>query len=219
MTWTVARRVVSTAKGSVPANAVPEGVEPIRIPKVTPRQKRVRTTRRSVAFLQNKNRYWLYQAPANYAAPGSGDLKVSYGAFPAYGPGSGGVGGDSTGKGGGGGGGGGNWFGFGGSSDGFSMGPLTWVFAAFLSLGGLVAYLKKGSLKSLVTSLLAAGTLAASMLLRSRNLALASRMQIATAGTLTLLMGLRYLNNPSSVPAGVVTVASLLMTLGYAKDP
>eukprot|EP00963_Diacronema_lutheri_P004413 scaffold332_cov308-Pavlova_lutheri.AAC.4 len=137
----------------------------------------------------------------------------------AYPAGSGGVGGDSTGKGGGGGGGGGNWFGFGGSSDGFSMGPLTWVFAAFLSLGGLVAYLKKGSLKSLVTSLLAAGTLAASMLLRSRNLALASRMQIATAGTLTLLMGLRYLNNPSSVPAGVVTVASLLMTLGYAKDP
>jgi len=135
----------------------------------------------------------------------------------AYLAGSGGVGGDSSGRGRGGGGG-GNWFGFGGSADGFSMGPLTLVFAAFLSLGGLIAYLKKGSLKSLVTSLVTAGSLVASMLIRSRNPALASRMQIATTGILTLLMGLRYLNNPSSVPAGVVTAASLLMTLGYAKS-
>lgn len=147
-----------------------------------------------------------------------GSLSLTGSSHVAYRAGAGGVGGDSSGRGRGGGGG-GNWFGFGGSADGFSMGPLTLVFAAFLSLGGLIAYLKKGSLKSLVTSLVTAGSLVASMLLRSRNPALASRMQIATTGILTLLMGLRYLNNPSSVPAGVVTAASLLMTIGYAKNP
>lgn len=73
----------------VRVQAMSEGIEPIRIPKITSKPKRKKSaSRRSVAFLENKNRYWLYQAPSNYAAPKSGDLMITYGAFPAYGPGA-----------------------------------------------------------------------------------------------------------------------------------
>mmetsp|Transcript_34 Transcript_34/g.310 ORF Transcript_34/g.310 Transcript_34/m.310 type:complete len:91 (+) Transcript_34:181-453(+) len=90
MTWMVASCGRSVGRERlVRVQAMSEGIEPIRIPKITSKPKRKKSaSRRSVAFLENKNRYWLYQAPSNYAAPQSGDLMIMYGAFPAYGPGA-----------------------------------------------------------------------------------------------------------------------------------
>lgn len=211
MAWNISRRT-DLAMGGRAVKAMAEGIEPIRIPSVPPRPRRVRPPRRAVAFLENKKRYWLYQAPAKYASPKSEEMMAGYFAFPAYGPGSG-----NTGNGSSGGGGGWGWSGSEGGSGGFPMDPLTWVFAAFLSLGGLVAYLKKKSAKSLLTGLSAAGVLAGSMILQSSQPALAARMRVATVGVLTLLMGARFVSNPGSLPAGLVTAISLFMGIGYAK--
>ncbi|CAJ1072543.1 transmembrane protein 14C-like [Xyrichtys novacula] len=89
---------------------------------------------------------------------------------------------------------------------------IGFIYAALVSAGGLIGYLKAGSVTSLAAGLLfgllaAAGAYLASQ--NPRNVWLSA----GTSGTLTVVMGLRFLNSGKFMPAGLMTVASGLMLL------
>ncbi|XP_010472652.1 PREDICTED: protein FATTY ACID EXPORT 7 [Camelina sativa] len=92
---------------------------------------------------------------------------------------------------------------------------FTLVYASFLGAGGLVGYLKGRSKISLV----AGGGSAALFYYVSaelpRNPVLASSIGIVGSVALTGMMGSRYLRTRKVVPAGVVSLVSLVMTGAY----
>lgn len=93
-------------------------------------------------------------------------------------------------------------------------------YAALVTAGGVIGYLKAGSVTSLVAGLLfgllaAVGAYLASQ--RPKNVWLS----LGTAGTLAVVMGLRFLSSWKFMPAGLMTLASALMlvkiTVGMLK--
>ncbi|XP_057950808.1 protein FATTY ACID EXPORT 2, chloroplastic-like [Malania oleifera] len=136
----------------------------------------------------------------------------------AFPPGTGG--GDGLGGGGNnnGGGGGGKEESGGGSGDGKKMSmsqKLTLAYAALVGAGGVMGYLKGGSQKSLV----AGGISALALCLVYGQLAsrpvLASSLGLGVSAALLGVMGSRFKSSGKVFPAGVVSLASLVMAGGY----
>ncbi|XP_008277886.1 transmembrane protein 14C-like [Stegastes partitus] len=90
---------------------------------------------------------------------------------------------------------------------------LDWIglsYAVLVSAGGVLGYVKAGSVTSLVAGLLFGLLAAAGAYLTSQN----PRnvwLSLGTAGTLAVVMGLRFLNSWKFMPAGLMTLASALM--------
>ncbi|XP_040000181.1 transmembrane protein 14C-like isoform X2 [Xiphias gladius] len=90
---------------------------------------------------------------------------------------------------------------------------VDWVgfgYSALVSAGGIMGYVKAGSVTSLAAGLLFGLLAAVGAYLASqdpRNVWLS----LGTSGTLAVVMGLRFLNSWKFMPAGLMTLASGLM--------
>ncbi|XP_041805461.1 transmembrane protein 14C-like [Chelmon rostratus] len=90
---------------------------------------------------------------------------------------------------------------------------VDWIgfsYAALVSAGGVMGYVKAGSITSLAAGLLfgllaAVGTYLASQ--NPKNVWLS----LGTSGTLAVVMGLRFLSSWKFMPAGLMTLASGLL--------
>ncbi|KAL4676736.1 hypothetical protein H8959_010881 [Pygathrix nigripes] len=94
-----------------------------------------------------------------------------------------------------------------------SVVPLHWFgfgYAALVASGGIIGYVKAGSVPSLAAGLLfgsLAGLGAYQLSQDPRNVWLF----LATSGTLAGIMGMRFYNSGKFMPAGLIAGASLLM--------
>ncbi|XP_015247004.1 transmembrane protein 14C-like [Cyprinodon tularosa] len=90
---------------------------------------------------------------------------------------------------------------------------MDWIgfcYALCVSAGGIIGYAKAGSVTSLVAGLLFGLLAAGGAYLTSQN----PRnvwLSLGTAGTLAVVMGLRFLNSWKFMPAGLMTLLSVLM--------
>ncbi|KAK2815055.1 hypothetical protein Q7C36_023321 [Tachysurus vachellii] len=90
---------------------------------------------------------------------------------------------------------------------------VDWVgygYAALVASGGVMGYVKAGSVPSLAAGLLfggLAGFGAYNISQNSQNI----WVSLATSGTLATLMGKRFYNSRKIMPAGIVAGASILM--------
>ncbi|XP_022068929.1 transmembrane protein 14C-like isoform X2 [Acanthochromis polyacanthus] len=83
-------------------------------------------------------------------------------------------------------------------------------YAVLVSAGGVLGFVKAGSLTSLVAGLLF-GLLAAVGSYQTSQNPRNVWLSLATAGTLAAVMGFRFLNSWKFMPAGLMTLASALM--------
>ncbi|XP_055038845.1 transmembrane protein 14Cb [Misgurnus anguillicaudatus] len=91
-----------------------------------------------------------------------------------------------------------DWFGYG--------------YAALITIGGIIGYVKAGSVMSLVSGLLfgvAAFVGAYQMSKNGRDI----WVSLGTSGSLTVVMGVRFLSSWKFMPAGLMAGMSLLMFL------
>uniref|UniRef100_H3DBK1 Transmembrane protein 14C n=1 Tax=Tetraodon nigroviridis TaxID=99883 RepID=H3DBK1_TETNG len=100
-----------------------------------------------------------------------------------------------------------------------------WVgfsYALLVSSGGVLGYVKAGSVTSLAAGLLFGLLAALGAYMASQNPP-KMWLSLGTSGTLTVVMGLRFLNSGKFMPAGFMTVVSCLMLLrtlsGTIKKP
>ncbi|KAK2822699.1 hypothetical protein Q5P01_022764 [Channa striata] len=87
---------------------------------------------------------------------------------------------------------------------------LGFFYAALVSAGGIVGYVKAGSVISLVAGLLFGLSAAGGAYLVSQNPSNVW-LSLGTSGTLAVVMGLRFLSSGKFIPAGLMTLASGLM--------
>lgn len=158
-----------------------------------------------------KKAWWRYGIPT--ASSFSGYLSevrdnISPGAVPQYGGGDGGKGGW----------GGGGWGGRGGRGDGSGDEPMkgwTYAYALIVVVGGVMAYVKKGSTQSLVASSgVAVLLLIAASLMGVPTSKVGTILALATAVGLAAMMGLKAKKTGKVVPV-VVSVYSAAMACGY----
>ncbi|XP_037537798.1 transmembrane protein 14C-like [Nematolebias whitei] len=83
-------------------------------------------------------------------------------------------------------------------------------YALFVSAGGVLGFVKAGSITSLLAGLLFGLTAAVGAYLASQNPRNVC-LSLCTAGTLAVVMGLRFLSSWKFIPAGLMTLASGLM--------
>ncbi|XP_059199988.1 transmembrane protein 14Cb [Centropristis striata] len=102
---------------------------------------------------------------------------------------------------------------------------VDWIgysYAALVSVGGIIGYLKAGSVTSLAAGLLFGLLAAVGTYLPSQN-PKNVWLSLGTSGTLTVVMGLRFLNSWKFMPAGFMALASGLMLvkiiIGMQKRP
>ncbi|XP_043989675.1 transmembrane protein 14C-like [Gambusia affinis] len=90
---------------------------------------------------------------------------------------------------------------------------MDWIgfgYALFVLAGGVIGYAKAGSITSLVAGIVCGLAAAVGVYLTSRN----PRnvwLSLGTAGTLAVVMGLRFVNSWKFMPSGLMTLASVLM--------
>ncbi|XP_042285125.1 transmembrane protein 14C-like [Thunnus albacares] len=87
---------------------------------------------------------------------------------------------------------------------------IGYVYAALVAVGGLIGYVKAGSVTSLGAGLLFGLLAAVGAYLTSQN-PKNVWLSLGTSGTLAVVMGLRFLNSWKFMPAGLITLASGLM--------
>lgn len=92
---------------------------------------------------------------------------------------------------------------------------LTLGYAALIGIGGVMGYLKGGSKKSLTAGGLSASILFYVYTLLPSNPVLASSIGLILSASLLGVMGTRFKKSGKVFPAGVVSVASLVMSGGY----
>ncbi|KAM9789676.1 transmembrane protein 14C-like [Neosynchiropus ocellatus] len=85
-------------------------------------------------------------------------------------------------------------------------------YAALVTVGGVIGYLKAGSFTSLLAGLLFGSLSAAGAYLSSRD-PKNVWLSLGASGTLAVVMGLRFLNSWKFMPAGVMALASGLMVV------
>ncbi|KAK2895936.1 hypothetical protein Q8A73_015424 [Channa argus] len=86
---------------------------------------------------------------------------------------------------------------------------VDWVgfgYAALVSAGGIIGYVKAGSIISLVAGLLFGLSAAGGAYLTSQN-PKNVWISLGTSGTLAVVMGLRFLSSWKFIPAGLMTLA------------
>ncbi|KAM6919758.1 transmembrane protein 14C-like isoform 1-T3 [Lycodopsis pacificus] len=90
---------------------------------------------------------------------------------------------------------------------------VDWIgfsYAALVSAGGIIGYVKAGSVTSLAAGLLFGLLAAVGAYLASQN-PKNVWLSLGTSGTLAVVMGLRFLNSWKFMPAGLMTLLSGLM--------
>ncbi|XP_033505399.1 transmembrane protein 14C-like [Epinephelus lanceolatus] len=87
---------------------------------------------------------------------------------------------------------------------------IGFTYAALVSAGGIMGYVKAGSVTSLAAGLLFGLLAAVGAYLASQN-PKNVWLSLGTSGTLAVVMGLRFLNSWKFMPAGLMTLASGLM--------
>ena len=96
------------------------------------------------------------------------------------------------------------------------MDLLTVAYAVSVAAGGVFGYLKAGSTASLAAGLTFGSIAALGAYLVSTGQTAGHWLVLGTAGTLTVVMGRRYLNSGKVFPAGVVALLSVLILGRYA---
>nr|XP_040027226.1 transmembrane protein 14C-like isoform X1 [Gasterosteus aculeatus aculeatus] len=92
------------------------------------------------------------------------------------------------------------------------MDRLGFGYAALVCAGGILGYVKAGSVPSLAAGLLFGLLAAVGAYLQSRN-PQNVWLSLGTSGTLAVVMGLRFLNSWKFMPAGLMTLASAIASL------
>ncbi|GAQ89493.1 hypothetical protein KFL_005290080 [Klebsormidium nitens] len=93
---------------------------------------------------------------------------------------------------------------------------LTILYAALVAIGGVVAYMKKGSKDSLIAASVSSILLvSAAALIGSNHVLYGSILGLAVSGALLYVMGSRFLKSRKVMPAGLVSAISLIMSFGY----
>ncbi|XP_061693761.1 transmembrane protein 14A [Syngnathoides biaculeatus] len=90
---------------------------------------------------------------------------------------------------------------------------LDWIgfgYAAGILLGGYMGYKRKGSVMSLMAGLVFGG-LSAYGAYNTSNKPTDIKVLLFTSGLLSVVMGTRYKKSGKLVPAGIMTILSLLM--------
>lgn len=133
-----------------------------------------------------------------------------------------GMGGGSGGKGGWGFGGGGGGGGNSGGSGGDAMAGYTYLFGLLVLMGGATAYYRKGSSKSLIASSGITILLFISASLMGKpgsqvGSQVGLLLALATCLVLAGLLGYRSYKYGKIVPAGVISILSAAMSVGYIK--
>ncbi|XP_025110867.1 transmembrane protein 14C-like [Pomacea canaliculata] len=91
---------------------------------------------------------------------------------------------------------------------------LSFAYASTLAAGGILGYVKAGSLPSLMMGLACGGLMCIGAYQTTndpKNVALS----LATSAVLTGVMGYRFFNSGKFMPAGLVGTLSLLMVLRF----
>ena len=155
-----------------------------------------------------KKAWWRYTIPTAGSFSGYlSDAKNNFSpvAIPQYGGGDGGKGG-SGGRG---------WGGLGDGKGDEPMKGWTYAFALIVVIGGIMAYIKKGSTQSLVASSgVAVLLLIAASLMGVPTSKVGTILALATAVGLAAMMGVKAKKTRKMVPA-VVSVYSAAMACGY----
>eukprot|EP00891_Asterochloris_glomerata_P005385 jgi/Astpho2/5385/Aster-05928 len=94
---------------------------------------------------------------------------------------------------------------------------MTLLFAAFVLVGGVMGYKKKGSRDSLIASSILAGLLVMSAGLMSlAGNSYGVRLAAVTTGTLGLYMANGFIKKKKLFPQGVLAGVSFIFTIGYS---
>ncbi|KXN72285.1 transmembrane protein 14C-like protein [Conidiobolus coronatus NRRL 28638] len=96
------------------------------------------------------------------------------------------------------------------------MDYLGYVYAALLSIGGFVGYIKAGSVPSLVAGVgfgAAAGYAAARVSQNPKD----SLFALVISVVLLIVMGVRYAKTQKFMPPGLLALLSLIMSVRYGK--
>uniref|UniRef100_A0A8C7I7M2 Transmembrane protein 14C n=1 Tax=Oncorhynchus kisutch TaxID=8019 RepID=A0A8C7I7M2_ONCKI len=83
---------------------------------------------------------------------------------------------------------------------------IGYSYAALVSAGGIMGYVKAGSVTSLVAGLFFGFLAGLGAYLMSQN-PKDVRLSLGTSGTLAIVMGMRFLNSWKFMPAGLMTIA------------
>ncbi|KAJ8033965.1 Transmembrane protein 14C [Holothuria leucospilota] len=89
-------------------------------------------------------------------------------------------------------------------------------YAAVVALGGIIGYVKAGSIMSLTAGLVFGGAAAFGAMQTSKNPA-NYMIILGTSFALSCLMGYRYANSGKFMPAGLVAALSLMMVIRYGS--
>lgn len=92
---------------------------------------------------------------------------------------------------------------------------LTLGYAVLVGAGGVIGYLKSGSQKSLISGGLSAALLCYIYTLLPTKPVIASSLGFGVSAALLGVMGSRFKNSGKIFPAGIVSLASLIMSGGY----
>ncbi|XP_076826215.1 transmembrane protein 14C-like [Brachyhypopomus gauderio] len=95
---------------------------------------------------------------------------------------------------------------------------IDWIgygYAALIATGGVIGYIKAGSITSLIAGLLFGILAAVGAFLTSQN-PKNVWVSLGTYGTLSAVMAVRFLSSWKVMPAGLIAGASLLMILRLA---
>ncbi|XP_072416759.1 transmembrane protein 14A [Chiloscyllium punctatum] len=93
--------------------------------------------------------------------------------------------------------------------------PIDWIsysYATIVTVGGILGYVQKGSVMSLMSGLLF-GSLAGYGAYQVSNDPQNVKISLLTAGILTTIMGVRYKRSGKIIPAGLIAGISLFMVL------
>jgi len=99
-----------------------------------------------------------------------------------------------------------------------SMDLATVAYGLCVAAGGVAGYMKAGSTASLAAGLTFGGVAILGAYLVSNNQPVGHYLVVGTAGTLTGVMGRRFMNSGKIMPAGVVTILSVAMLGRYAYN-
>ncbi|KAI4380306.1 hypothetical protein MLD38_006511 [Melastoma candidum] len=92
---------------------------------------------------------------------------------------------------------------------------LTLGYAALVGVGGVMGYIKSGSEKSLLAGGLSAATLFYVYTQLPSHPVFAASVGLGVSASLLGVMGSRFKKSGKAFPAGVVSLVSLVMTVGY----
>ncbi|KAL8590440.1 hypothetical protein ACOMHN_011653 [Nucella lapillus] len=91
---------------------------------------------------------------------------------------------------------------------------ISFAYAATVSAGGIIGYVKAGSLPSMVMGLMFGALIGVGACKTSKDPKNFS-MSLATAAGLAVVMGWRFVASGKFMPAGLVTTLSLLMVARF----